>query len=219
MQANMCCMSSVCPMLQVQWISYSGINSSCMSWEKQLIYALRQRYFAFLHMRPYIHMLYFGIPCSPRESYSPKVALKYRYLVSWSIQQLFEGQNYKCKMNSDVIKCPTRWRRTLRPPSFPVCKKESRVFPRFSSPRETFSAVVKWFDGQVSRQWLMCSTVKLVSRSIERDVDVNKKSHRSSRKGHPRLPLYVPNVFEGVSVLQRDKRSRKTSKTLAKLLA
>ena len=127
------------------------------------------------------------------------------------------------------------------------------MFPRLSSPRETFSAVVKWFDGQVSRQWLMCSTVKVVSRSSERDVDVNKsrkwfdgnvsrqclmcstvkvvsrsigrdvdvneKSHRSSRKGHTRLPLYVPNVFEGVSVLQRDKRSRKTSKTLAKLLA
>ena len=93
------------------------------------------------------------------------------------------------------------------------------MFPRLSSPRETFSAVDKWFDGNVSRQWLMCSTVKVVSRSIERDVDVNKKSHRSSRKGYPRLPLYVPNVFEGVSVLQRDKRSRKTSKTFAKLLA
>ena len=170
-------------------------------------------------MRPYIQVLYFGIPCAPRESYSPKVVLKYRYLVSWSIQQFFEGQNYECEMNSDVKKCPTRWRRTLRPPSFPVFKKESRGFPRLFSARETFSTVVKWFDGNLSRQCLMCSTVEVVSRSIERDVDVNEKSHRSSRKGHPRLPLDVPNVFEGVSVLQRDKRSRKTSKTLAKLLA
>ena len=57
------------------------------------------------------------------------------------------------------------------------------MFPRLSSPRKTFFTVVKWFDGKVSREWLMCSTVKVVSRSIERDVDVNKSRIARLEKG------------------------------------
>ena len=59
----------------------------------------------------------------------------------------------------------------------------------------------------------------MVSRSNKRDVDVNENSHRSSRKGYPRLPLDVPDVLKSVSVLERDVRARQTSKTFAKLLA
>ena len=51
------------------------------------------------------------------------------------------------------------------------------------------------------------------------DEAVNENSHRSSRKQYPRLPLYVPDVFESVSALQRDVRAGQTSKTFAKLLA
>ena len=58
----------------------------------------------------------------------------------------------------------------------------------------------------------------MVSRVNERNVDVNAKSHRSSRKGHPRLPLDVPDAFENVSVLQRDECARQTSKTFAKIV-
>ena len=43
--------------------------------------------------------------------------------------------------------------------------------------------VVEWFEGNESRQCLICSTFKVVSCSNKRDVDVNKNSHRSSRKG------------------------------------
>ena len=37
-------------------------------YEQQLIYALRQRYFAFLYVRPCIN-IYLGIPCSPSDSF------------------------------------------------------------------------------------------------------------------------------------------------------
>ena len=51
-----------------------------------------------------------------------------------------------------------------------------------------------------SHPCLMCSRVKVVSRSNERHVGVNENSHRSSLKGHPRLPLDVPDVLESVSM-------------------
>ena len=64
----------------------------------------------------------------------------------------------------------------------------------------------------------MSSTVKVVSHSNGRDVAENEKLHCSSRKEHRRLSLDVPDVFESVSVLQRDECARQTSKTFAKIV-
>ena len=114
---------------------------------------------------------------------------------------------------------PTLARRTLLSPSFPVFQKESRESPLLSRDGEMIDRVVEWFETKELLRCLMWPALEILSRLFEEIVTVFDSSPRSSPKGHPRLPLDVPDVFQSVSVLQRDERARKTSKTFVKLLA
>ena len=109
--------------------------------------------------------------------------------------------------------------RTLLPPSFPAFQKMSRVSPRLSSSRRVFLVFVERFEGDQFRQYQNWKTINMARRPKERNVTVFENSHRSCRKGYPRLPPDVPDVLKRVSVIERVVRSRKTSKTLAQLLA
>ena len=114
---------------------------------------------------------------------------------------------------------PILARRTLLSPSFPVFQKESRESPLLSRDREMINRVVEWFETKELLRCLLWPAIEMPSRLFEEIVTVFDSSPRSSPKGHPRLPLDVPDVFQSVSVLQRDERARKTSKTFVKLLA
>ena len=106
-------------------------------------------------------------------------------------------------MYSRVKKWPTRCR-TLLPRRF-LSFRESRVSPRLSSSKRMFHVVVEWFEGDEFRHYLDWKTIKMVWRPKEKNVAVFENSPRSSRKGHPRLSLDVPDALKSFrSILQRD---------------
>ena len=95
---------------------------------------------------------------------------------------------------------PTLARRTLLSPSFPVFQKESRESPLLSRDGEMIDRVVEWFETKELLRCLLWPAIQIPSRLFEEIVTVFDSSPRSSPKGHPRLPLDVPDVFQSVSV-------------------
>ena len=131
------------------------------------MYACRQRYFAFLCVRPYGINMYFEIPCSTREAFRHK---RLKSIDMWSKEPPNSFRMVK-QREIDVltrkIYRPTRRRRTLLPRSFPAFQKMSRVSPRLSTCRRMFLVVIERFEGDQFGQYQNWQSIKMARRPRE----------------------------------------------------